>query len=93
VQLVANNLIGDDPCNWWMAHSLDNTTFTTSAEQPAEEVPAEYIEKINAAFEQASKYVSFRTGDYIAVEIEPRKNISKGTPSFKEGEKEINIIW
>ena len=34
VQLVANNLIGDDPCNWWMAHSLDNTTFITSAEQP-----------------------------------------------------------
>lgn len=93
VQLVANNLIGDDACSWWLAHSLDNTTFLTSAEQPSGEVPTEYVEKINAAFEQASKYVSFRTGDYIAIEIEPRKIIAKGTPSYKEGEKEINIIW
>ena len=93
VQFAANNLIGTDPCTWWTAHSLDNSTFITEAEKGISEVPQEYIEKINAAFEKISQLVSFRTGDYIAVAIEPSAIIKKETPTFKAGDKEINIIW
>ncbi len=93
IQLIANNLIGNTQCSWWTAHSLDNSTFITEAEKEASTVPQEYIEKINAAFEKISQLVSFRTGDYIAVGIEPSAIIEKGTPTFRYGEKEINIIW
>ncbi len=80
------------PEGWWMANSLDSSTFITE-EISAESASEEDIEKINAAFEAASKYVSFRTGDYIAVEIAPSVKILKGNPSFSHDGKTINLIW
>lgn len=82
------------PENWWLSHSLDNSTFLLGDETAAEEMPADIIEKINAAFETASKYVSFRTGDYMAIEIEDPIHISQDTASqFECRGKKINIIW
>lgn len=92
IHLSAPELEAGSPENWWMAHSLDSSTFIIE-EFPAENASAEDIEKINAAFEAASKHVSFRTGDYIAVEIAPPVKIGKGNPSFSHNGKEINLIW
>ena len=95
IHLYAPALATDDsPQSWWVSRSLDNSTFLLDDEVAAEDIPAEIIEKINAAFEAASKYVSFRTGDYIAVEIEelPPANSSSPVPLKYKG-KEINIIW
>ena len=85
---------GNTPESWWVSRSLDNSTFLLDDEVAAENIPAEIIEKINAAFEAASKYVSFRTGDYIAVEIEELPPVNSSTPGQLEyKDKEINIIW
>lgn len=81
------------PESWWLSQSLDNSTFLCGDEASAENFPAELKEKINAAFEAASKYVSFRTGDYIAVEIREPQIIEAGTGSFSSNGKQINIIW
>ena len=83
----------DSPENWWISNSLDNSTFLAGDETEAANFPSEIIEKINAAFETASKYVSFRTGDYIAVEIGTPATISAPEDTFKYKEKEIRIIW
>lgn len=81
------------PESWWLSHSLDNTTFLCEDETAAEKFPEELRDKINAAFEAASKYISFRTGDYIAVEIQEPQLIEAGTGSFSSNGKQINIIW
>ncbi len=83
----------DGPESWWTAHSLDNSTFLAADEKPALEIPSELRDKINAAFETASKYVSFRTGDYIAIEVEMPVIIKGNTASYPFNGKEINIIW
>lgn len=94
IHLSAPELIEDgNPASWWLANSLDNSTFLLSDEKNAEEADVQIIEKINAAFEAASKFVSFRTGDYIAVEIQAPVNIENTCKSFNWGEKSINIIW
>lgn len=81
------------PETWHMAHSLDNSTFLLQDETSAENISEELIEKINAAFEAASKYVSFRTGDYIAIELEPPVTIKNTTDKYIRNGKQINIIW
>ncbi len=81
------------PESWWIAHSLDNTTFLTDNPQEASLIPDKYKALIDAAFETASRYVSFRTGDYIAVEIEPSETIKAGTDVYTCNDKSINIIW
>ncbi len=88
-QMAENN----GPECWWIANSLDNSTFLVGDETEAANFPADIIEKINAAFETASKYVSFRTGDYIAVEIGAPAKIAAPEGSFKYKDKEIRIIW
>jgi hypothetical protein len=87
-QMICN----DSPETWWTAHSLDNSTFLLDSEDNASAVTPETIEQINAAFETVSKYVSFRTGDYIAIEIGPSTIVANGN-NFKFEDKEINIIW
>lgn len=94
IHLAAPQLASDNrPESWWTAHSLDNSTFLTGDETNASEMPAEMVEKINAAFEAASKLVSFRTGDYIAVEIAEPVPITAPKESFCHNGKEIRIIW
>lgn len=94
IHLSAPGLVEEgNPASWWLANSLDNSTFISAEEKNASEVDAQTIEKINAAFEAASKFVSFRTGDYIAVEIEAPVKIDNTCNSFNWGEKSINIIW
>ena len=94
IHLSASQLASDNrPESWWIAHSLDNSTFLTGDETNAAEMPAEMVEKINAAFEAASKLVSFRTGDYIAVEIGLPVTITSPAESFTHNGKEIRIIW
>lgn len=95
IHLSAPALATDlSPENWWVAHSLDNSTFLVGDESSAENFPAEVVKKINAAFEAASKYVSFRTGDYIAVEIQEPQTISSNSPKpFVCKGKEITVIW
>lgn len=92
IHLYVPSLDNGTPEGWWMSRSLDSSTFIWE-DTPAEQAPAEYIETINAAFEATSKYVSFRTGDCIAVEVEPATTIKKGEPSFTCNNKHINIIW
>ena len=80
------------PESWWLSQSLDNSTFIIE-ETNAEDADENIKEKINAAFEAASKFVSFRTGDIIAVEIETPVTITANTPSFNCKGKELNLIW
>jgi hypothetical protein len=87
-QMICN----DSPETWWISRSLDNSTFLLDSEDNASAVAPETIEQINAAFETVSKYVSFRTGDYIAIEIGPSTIVANGN-NFKFEDKEINIIW
>ena len=94
VHFTAPQMICDEaPETWWAAHSLDNSTFLTDGESTAPETDPAIIDKINAAFETISKHVSFRTGDYIAIEIEPSTIVANGNSSYKIEDKEINIIW
>lgn len=94
IHLSAPGLVcGFSPESWWLAHSLDNSTFLMNDEQGVDNLPEETIQKINAAFEAASRLVSFRTGDYIAVEITEPQPITAGTGRFSYNGKEINIIW
>jgi hypothetical protein len=87
-QMICN----DSPETWWISRSLDNSTFLLDSEDNASAVAPEIIELINAAFETVAKYVSFRTGDYIAIEIGPSTIVANGN-NFKYEDKEINIIW
>lgn len=87
-QMICNG----SPESWWTANSLDNSTFLFEGEADASAIAPDIIEKINAAFETVSKHVSFRTGDYIAIEIEPSTIIANGS-NCKFEDKEINIIW
>ncbi len=92
VHLIAPELMDGTPEGWWLANSLDSTTFITEESNAADAAPEE-IQAINNAFERISGQVSFRTGDIIAIEIGERTVIPQGTPSYKAGEKEINFIW
>ena len=92
IHLSAPSLNDGTPEGWWAANSLDSSTFITE-EMPAENASAEEIEQLDSAFESVSKYVSFRTGDYIAVEIGPSVIIKKGESSFTCNNTTINIIW
>lgn len=93
VQFYAPELeVAGSPESWWISRSLDNSTFLLGDERPAEELPEEIKEKINAAFETISRHVSFRTGDYIAVEIEPPVTVSETEDSFTINGKILNII-
>ena len=83
----------DSPQTWWMAHSLDNTTFLSGDEADAASFPAEITERINNAFATISRNVSFRTGDYIAIEISKEEMLGNGHKSYRIKEKEINLIW
>ena len=80
------------PESWWLSQSLDNSSFIIE-ETDAESADEDIKEKINAAFEAASKFVSFRTGDIIAVEIGPTVTIKPGTSAFNCKGRELNIIW
>jgi len=94
IHLSAPQLIQDNtPEAWWLAHSLDNSTFLFSDEKDASETEEQIKEKINAAFEAASKYISFRTGDYIAIELEAPVLINNTVDKFICNGKQINIIW
>ena len=95
IHLSAPGIDGEgSPESWWLSQSLDNSTFLLGDETAAGEMPAEIIEKIDAAFETASKYVSFRTGDYIAIEIEAPILIDPASAApFEYRGKKINIIW
>ncbi len=94
VHFTAPQMINNDsPETWWTAHSLDNSTFLTGEEFDASETDPTIIEKINAAFETVSQHVSFRTGDYIAIEIGPSTIMANGNSTYKIEDKEINIIW
>ena len=88
-QMICN----DVPESWWCAHSLDNSTFLLDNEADASTIAPEIIEKINAAFETVSRHISFRTGDYIAIEIEPSTIVANSNSTYKTEDKEINIIW
>ena len=88
-QMICN----DAPETWWTAHSLDNSTFLLDNESEPSTVEPAIIEKINAAFETVSQHVSFRTGDYIAIEIGPSTIVENGNSTYKIENKEINIIW
>lgn len=92
IHLSAPSFNDGTPEGWWTANSLDSSTFITE-EMPAENASTEEIEKLNAAIEIVSKYVSFRTGDYIAVEIGPSTELKKGESSFTCNNTTINIIW
>ena len=87
-QMICNDL----PETWWISRSLDNSTFLLDSEDNASAVAPETIEQINAAFETVSSHISFRTGDYIAIEIGPSTIVANGN-NFKFEDKEINIIW
>ena len=94
VHFTAPQIISNDaPEAWWIAHSLDNSTFLLDNESDASSTDPAIIEKINAAFETISKHISFRTGDYIAIEIEPSAIITNSNNTYRIGDKEINIIW
>ena len=81
------------PQSSWLSHSLDNTTFLTEEPQELSLTPDEYKTLIDQAFEAASKHISFRTGDYIAVEITPAEKINAGTEKYTCNNKTINLIW
>lgn len=80
------------PESWWISRSLDNSTFLLGDEHPAEELPEGTREKINEAFETISRHVSFRTGDYIAIEIEPHLMVPDTEGTFTINGKVLNII-
>ena len=82
-----------NPESWWVARSLDNTTFLTEDPQELSLIPDEYKALIDQAFETASKHISFRTGDYIAVEIAPSEKINADTQMYTCNNKSINLIW
>ncbi|MBQ7772631.1 MAG: hypothetical protein IJ383_00970 [Bacteroidales bacterium] len=93
VQFYAPEL--EDACShesWWISRSLDNSTFLLGDEHPAEELPEVIKEKINAAFETVSRHVSFRTGDYVAIEIEPPITVPETECTFTINGKVLNII-
>ncbi len=93
LHLSAPELATDNsPESWWLSNSLDNSTFIIE-EYDAESAETGLKEKINAAFEAASKFISFRTGDIIAVEIEAPVMIEANTTSFSHKGKTINFIW
>ena len=94
VHLSATELIDHNtPESWWVANSLDNTTFLFDDEKDAAEAEGHIKEQINAAFETASKHISFRTGDYIAIELEAPVVIKNSTEKYICNGKQINIIW
>ena len=86
-------IFNDAPESWWTAHSLDNSTFLLGDESDASTIDTAIIEQINTAFETVSKHISFRTGDYIAIEIGPSTIVENSNNTFKIEDKEINIIW
>ena len=93
IQLIAPELIdSNSPETWWLAHSLDSSTFTVEQETDAAEYTSSEIEQINNAFARVSKHISVRTGDYIAIEIS-REKITSPCPSVCLEGKEIKIIW
>lgn len=93
IQLIAPELIdSNSPETWWLAHSLDSSTFTVEQETDATEYTSSEIEQINNAFARVSKHISVRTGDYIAIEIS-REKITSPCPSVCLEGKEIKIIW
>ena len=81
------------PESWWMANSLDNSTFITEEGLPADQIPQEMAKKIDAAIEAASSLVSFRTGDYIAVDLQDCGTLASPAAQFTCNGKTINIIW
>lgn len=94
IHLSAPCMIKDNsPESWWLSNSLDSSTFLLGNEAAKESWPEDIIAKIEEAFERASQYISFRTGDYIIVEIAPKETIAKNCSSFTYKEEKINIIW
>lgn len=81
------------PESWWVSNSLDSSTFLLGNEAPKEEWNSEIIQKIDEAFERTSKHISFRTGDYIIVELSEGESVKRGCSKFTYKEKQVNIIW
>ncbi len=94
VQLTVPQFIQkDSPESWLVAHSLDSSTFIGKEEElDCANLSQEHIDNINNAFETVSRYISVRTGDYIAIEIN-RQSIESSTTSVPFIEGKINIIW
>lgn len=93
VQLFAPSIAKEgNPESWWVSRSLDNSTFLLGDEGPADTLSPEMREKIDNAIEKISGHISFRTGDYIAIEIAPAEIIPENVDVYRVNGAEIKII-
>lgn len=93
IQFIVPKFIDSNiPQTWLLAHSLDSSTFISDKEILIEHLSEQQIEMINNAFELASKYISIRTGDYIAIETS-LETINSAISKILLEDKEISIIW
>lgn len=96
IHLTAPQLINNQhPDSWWLANSLDNSTFlfdNIESNNLSGEELENYYKIIDTAIENASKYVSFRTGDILSIELR-MNNIDTNCTEYIFKDKKINIIW
>ncbi len=70
VRLIVNSLINESPESWYIANSLDNSTYLSSPIE-LKDHSSEDFSPINKIIENISKYTSFNTGDIIAYDLMP----------------------
>ena len=85
IRIIAKSLLGPNPTKWFIANSLNHTTYLSQAQLSQKE-----FEQINKVIENTSKLTSFKTGDLISLDLISLENAIEPIEN-KIQYKEFNI--